>query len=215
MIVIYIPKIPFRPQDSFLGDRCDNYSLSTPIKVSFKGKVKDKDLTPLPRFDGIPWLTTDWVLSQFSGRLGVARRAYERFVLEDKRGGRQEEYHRGAKTDSRILGDDTFIDRVLSRKERSPRRKESLELVLREVCKGYSVKEQDLRRPGKDHKLSEARGMAAWLVMELGVCTLVELGKVTGRDVSTLSPAVKRLQRRTKTGLKLATKMKAFFDVVS
>ena len=98
--------------------------------------------------------------------------------MEDKGGSRQEEYHRGARADSRILGDDTFIDRVLGQKEVIPRRKGSLERVLKEVCKGYSVKKEDLGLLGKDRRLSEARGMAAWLVMELGVCTLVELGKV-------------------------------------
>jgi len=52
----------------------------------------------------ISWLTTDWVLSQFSDRLSRARRAYERFVIEGQGGGRQEEYHRGSGADSRILG---------------------------------------------------------------------------------------------------------------
>jgi len=64
----------------------------------------------------IPWLTTDWVLSQFSKRLSVARRTYMRFIEEGKGGGHQEEYHRGSDTDSRILGDDTFIGRVLDEK---------------------------------------------------------------------------------------------------
>ena len=91
----------------------------------------------------------------------MARRAYEGFVSEDKGGSRQEEYHTGVKTESRILGDDTFIDRVFGRNEAIPRRKGSLEGVLKEVCKGYSVKEQLLGLPGKDHTLSEARAMAA------------------------------------------------------
>jgi hypothetical protein len=30
----------------------------------------------------IPWLTTEWVLMQFSERLGAARGAYNRFVSE-------------------------------------------------------------------------------------------------------------------------------------
>jgi REP element-mobilizing transposase RayT len=69
----------------------------------------------------IPWLTTDWVLSQFSKRLSVARRAYMRFIQEGKGGGHQEEYHRGSDTDSRILGDDTFIGRVLDEKQMKQR----------------------------------------------------------------------------------------------
>src|SRR3972149_5001982 len=73
----------------------------------------------------IPWLTTDWVLSQYSRRLSLARRAYRRFVHEGKGGGYQEEYHRGSGTDSRILGDDDFIDRVLGEKPMRPRPKVS------------------------------------------------------------------------------------------
>jgi hypothetical protein len=165
--------------------------------------------------EAIPWLTTDWVLSQFSGKLAAARGAYERFLWEQKGGGHQEEYHRGSEIDSRILGDDTFIDRVLSQKDAVPRRKVKLEGVLREVCKRYSVKEEDLGAGGKDRRLSEARGMAAWLIMEIGVCPLRELGKVTDRDVTTLSSAIKRLQTRAKTDLKLAKAMNALFEAIS
>ena len=163
----------------------------------------------------IPWLTTDWVLSQFSGRLWAARRAYERFVLKEKGGGHQEQYDRGSEADSRILGDDGFIDRVLTQKEEAPRRKVKLERVLREVCRGYSVKEEDLRAGGKDRRLSEARGMAAWLVMELGVCPLKELGKVTGRDITTLSSGMKRLQMRARTDPELTKAMNALFETIS
>jgi len=53
----------------------------------------------------ILWLTTDWVLSLFSKRLSLARRAYTRFVHDGKHGAHQEEYHKGTEIDSRILGD--------------------------------------------------------------------------------------------------------------
>jgi hypothetical protein len=163
----------------------------------------------------IPWLTTDWVLSQFSKRLSVARRAYMRFIQEGKGGGHQEEYHRGSDTDSRILGDDTFIGRVLDEKQMKQRQKVSLDKIMVEVCRYFSLKEKDLGGVGKDRRLSEVRGIAAWLVLELGVCTLGELGKRTGRDVSTLSSAVRRLQIRSKTDLKLAERMKELFETVS
>jgi hypothetical protein len=163
----------------------------------------------------IPWLTTDWVLSQFSKRLSVARRAYMRFIQEGKGGGHQEEYHRGSDTDSRILGDDTFIGRVLDEKQMKQRQKVSLDKIMVEVCRYFSLKEKDLRGVGKDRRLSEVRGIAAWLVLELGVCTLGELGKRTGRDVSTLSSAARRLQIRSKTDLKLAERMKGLLEAGS
>ena len=165
--------------------------------------------------EAIPWLTTDWVLSQFSGRLGAARRAYGKFVCEEKGGGHQEEYHRGSNVDSRILGDDSFIDRVLSQKEAAPRSKVKLERVIREVCRHYSVKEAELGSGGKDRRLSEARGMAAWLIMGLGVCPLRELGKATRRDITTLSSVMKRLQMRANTDLRLAKAMRALFETIS
>jgi putative transposase len=165
--------------------------------------------------EAIPWLTTEWVLSQFTGRLGAARRAYERFVLEGKGGSHREDYHRGSDGDSRILGDDSFIDRVLGQKEVPPGRKVSMNRVLKEVCKLYSIKEEALRVPGKDRRLSEARGMAVCLVMELGITTLEELGKVMGRDGTTLSSAMKRLKIRAKTDTRLREMMTTLFEAIS
>jgi hypothetical protein len=155
----------------------------------------------------IPWLTTDWVLSQFSEKVPVARRAYMKFVQEGMEGGRQEEYYRGSDADNRILGDDTFIERVLDEKEKKQRPRASLDKIMVEVCRHFSLEEKDFSVLGKDRSLSEARAIAAWLVLELGVCTLVELGKRTARDVSTLSSGAKRLQMRSKTDLKLAGRM--------
>ena len=163
----------------------------------------------------IPWLTTDWVLSQFSGRASSARRAYHRFIWEGKRESRQEEYYRGSSADSRILGDDAFVDRILGEKQTVMRPKVTLVGLMRAVCREYSIKEGELGRPGRGPSLSEVRGMAAWFILELGVSTLGELGKVTGRDVTTLSSAAKRLQIRAKEDLELAGRMKELLDAVS
>ena len=166
----------------------------------------------LKRFPGL--LPIGFCLSS-QKRLSVARRAYMRFIQEGKGGGYQEEYHRGSDTDSRILGDDTFIGRVLDEKQMKQRQKVSLDKIMVEVCRYFSLKEKDLGVVGKDRRLSEVRGIAAWLVLELGVCTLGELGKRTGRDVSTLSSAARRLQIRSKTDLKLTERMKELFEAVS
>jgi hypothetical protein len=166
-------------------------------------------------FETIPWLTTEWVLSQFSERLSAARRAYEKFVLEGKGIGHQDQYYKGVEADSRILGDDSFIDRVLSQKEIKPRPKISLDRVLREICKHYCIREGELASPGKDRRLSEARAMAAWLVLELEICPLGELGGSTGRDITTLSSAGKRLRIRGKSDLELVQRMRELLKAVS
>jgi len=166
-------------------------------------------------FETIPWLTTNWVLSLFSERLSNARRAYEKFVLDGKGIGHQDQYYRGIGADSRILGDDNFINRVLSQKDAIARSKINLDKVLREVCRYYHIGEKELALPGKDRNLSEARAMAAWLVSELEVCPLRELVESTGRDITTLSSAGKRLRIRGKSDLELAQRMRELLKSVS
>jgi len=163
----------------------------------------------------IPWLTTDWGLSQFSKRESSARRAYGRFIEDGKKGSYQKEYHVGSGTDSRILGDDEFVDRVLESEEKKPRRRVGLDRIIREVCKSFSLEEEEFLVSGKDHRLSKARGIAAWLVMEYGISTLGDLSRRTGRDITTLSSAAKRLQIRSKTDLGLAEMMREMSDTFS
>jgi hypothetical protein len=163
----------------------------------------------------IPWLTTDWVLSQFSKRVSSARRAYGRFIEDGKKGNYRREYHMGSRTDSRILGEDQFIDRVLEKEEKRSRPRVSLDRIIREVCKSFSLEGGDFLVSGRDRTLSRARGMAAWLVMEYGIGTLGELSRRTGRDVTTLSSAAKRLQIRSKTDSDLAEKMEKLSDAFS
>jgi len=57
--------------------------------------------------------------------------------------------------------------------------------------------------------------MAAWLVLELGVGTLAELSRRMGRDVTTLSAGVKRLQIRSKTDSELEDATKLLLKAVS
>jgi chromosomal replication initiation ATPase DnaA len=144
----------------------------------------------------------------------VARRIYEKYVGEGKGGGHQQEYHQGSDTDSRILGNDCFIGRVLGPKRSMLKSKLGLEGIWREVCKCFSVDGNEWKGAGKERRLSEARGMAACLVLESGMGTLVQLGKLMGGP-TTLSSAAKRLQRRAQEDLKLAKRMKQLLETPS
>jgi chromosomal replication initiation ATPase DnaA len=117
--------------------------------------------------------------------------------------------------DSRILGDDDFIDRVLDRKPRRLRPKASLGKIVQEICRYFHLEEKDFFAKGKDHRLSQARGIAAWLVLELGVGRLAELSSRVGRDVTTLSAGVKRLHIRSKRDSELADAMKLLLKAIS
>ena len=165
--------------------------------------------------EAIPWLTTDWVLAQFSKRISSGRRAYGRFIHDGKKGTYRKEYHIGSGSDSRILGDDLFIDRVLEKEEKRSRHRVSLDRIIKEVCQSFSLKEGDFLVLGRDRRLSKARGMAAWLVLEYGKGTLGELSRRTGRDVTTLSSAAKRLQIRSQTDMDLAERARKLLDTFS
>ncbi len=163
----------------------------------------------------IPWLTTDWVLSQFSDNPTRARRVYEKYVSDGKEEGHQHQYQKGSKTDSRILGNDNFVGRVLVPKQITAKFGLTVEEILKEVCRFYTIEEDDLRAAGKERKNSEARAMTAWLILELGVSTLVELGKMTRRDVATLSSGAKRLRERARSDLNLGKMMKKLLEQLS
>lgn len=156
----------------------------------------------------IPWLTTDWVLSLFSQKSAQARIGYRDFVEQGKDVGYQQEYHLGSTHESRVLGDDTFIDKVLTHAESKPLKRISLEDILQRVCLKYGIGNIDLKAPGKNRKHAEARGVAAWLLLETGTATLSELSRVTGRDISTLSNSAKTVQSRATDDRLLAGNMK-------
>ncbi len=152
----------------------------------------------------IPWLTTAWVLSMFSGRTDRARRAYREFVEEGKEGGHRGEFGKGSQMDSRILGDTLFIEKVLGPAPERSKRRVTVERILSHVCKRFSIREDELSGSGKDRRLSRIRGILAWLVLDSGSLTLAELSKRVHRDSSTLSSAARSFEKeaQTNTGLR-------------
>jgi hypothetical protein len=81
----------------------------------------------------IPWLTTDWVLAHFAPHPKQARDAYEDFFEQGVDGGHVQAYHSGSANDSRLLGDDTFIDSALVRAGSRPLLLITLEVILQNV----------------------------------------------------------------------------------
>ena len=120
-------------------------------------------------------------------------RQYISFVQDGLEETRQEAFHGEKTRDSRICGDDDFIDKVSGCGAEIPK-KIPLDTVLSVVSRVYGVSEEDLALPGKDRALSRARGMAAWIVQDVPSLSLAELSCRMGRDISTLSSAIGRLR---------------------
>ncbi|MDF1578055.1 MAG: helix-turn-helix domain-containing protein [Desulfobulbales bacterium] len=121
--------------------------------------------------------------------------------------GHRDEFHDGAKGDSRFLGEDTFIETVLRQVEKRPVARPGLDAVEKAVKKLYGLRKDDLATRGQGEVISEARAMAAWAVQELSDSSLTELSRRIGRDVTSLSSAIRRLRQRASRDQALATRM--------
>ncbi len=62
------------------------------------------------------------------------------------------------------------------------------------MCTIFDVKEKELSKPGRQRKLSKARGLIAWFVVDKRSATLTSVAKKFERDLSALSVAVKKIE---------------------
>ena len=145
----------------------------------------------------LPWLTTDWVLSQFAKEARTARARYSQFVAEGIGEGRREEFHKGD-SKGQMLGDDNFVARVLELAEMKAGRPPSLGAIVREVCREAGVSEDNLRAPGKSSHAARARWMVGLLAMEHNSATLTDVAGYFGRDVTSISNGVRLLRDGSK-----------------
>jgi len=154
----------------------------------------------------IPWLTTDWVLAQFSEERKLARRRYQEFILEGVGEGYRQEFHRGTE-EGRLLGDDRFIEEVLKVTRQEIAHKVTLEEIMSTVCNSYELEVQEVVEVGKGRGSSEARAMICWLVRQERGLSLTDLSRRLNRDISALSIAASRLVEKAKKDSLLAAKM--------
>lgn len=158
-------------------------------------------------------IATDTMAYNGSGTFSVLETSSQRpatfceFTQGEKDDGHRPEFHGTGLCDDRIFGEDNFIDVVLRNTEDRPPARPSLNIVLDVVSTLYDLDKRGLKAPGPGARISEARAMAAWGVLELSDATLTELGREISRDVTSLSSAVRRLVERSKKDSKTAEKM--------
>ena len=80
----------------------------------------------------LPWLTTDWVLGQFGTRMGIARRRFAAFVMAGRAEGHSQRFY-GGQFDSRVIGEEAFVNKVLPRVS-EPTRRTTLRAIVEQVC---------------------------------------------------------------------------------
>ncbi len=149
-------------------------------------------------FESVSWLSSEYVLEQFSSDLEQARREFAEFVAGRISEGHREEFYGKGSIDNRVIGEDRFVENVLLQSDSLPERKPSLEEVLAVVSGIYELQERDLSSSSQKRRISEARSLAAWAVHELTDGTFKDLAERLGRDISTMSAAKKRFEERFK-----------------
>jgi REP element-mobilizing transposase RayT len=141
----------------------------------------------------IPWLTTDLVLAGFSPKLATARKRYAAFVSAGAGEGHRPEFHGRGSEDTRVLGDSSFIERVVSEAEELSLSGRINPVRLAELVAAH-YRLPDLL--GRSHRHAEARAACAWVALEAGVCTLTEVARFFKRDISTVSAGARRIGTR-------------------
>ena len=161
----------------------------------------------------IPWLTTEWVLGQFGKRMSTAQKHFKSFVVAELDEGHREEFHRGG-DDSRLLGDDSFIEHVLAQ---GPTRRLTISLdhVIKVVCKRYNIEQKDLAGPSRIRSLSEARGVVSFLCRQTGAASQTEVARRFKRDIATLSRITSRIEGKAKTSRDFAEKLDIYINAIT
>lgn len=153
-----------------------------------------------------PWLTADWVLAHFSGNRKTAVRLYRQFVLEGRTEPRRDELSHGT-IDGRILGKECFAESVVEKLSRQVPRKATLEQIVQAVCRQYGITEDDLAGHSRRKRVAEPRAVAALLVRDHEDLRLTSLSQKLRHDLSGLSQAASRLDKRLKLDQQLANQV--------
>ncbi|MGH8612467.1 MAG: transposase [Gammaproteobacteria bacterium] len=143
--------------------------------------------------EALCWLTTDWVLGQFGARAGVARSRFAKFVDTARAEGHSKVFY-GGKADTRVVGEEDFLKKVIKPVGRTLRPPPFAKIVAY-VCGTQTLTLDALRAPGRNRRAASARALSAWLAIRLRACTLVEVAEHFSRSPSTLSHLVANLEK--------------------
>ena len=163
--------------------------------------------------EDIPWLTIDLALSSFGKRRPGAQRKFHQFVLDGVDEGHRPEFHGLSAVDSRLLGDEPFVESNLALSDEVLSRPIAMTKLMAAVCRYYQISPNELKE--RTHCASRARAMAAWFARDSTGCTITELAKMVGRDLSTLSSRATKLQLRARKDPRLLAEWSAIRDEIA
>jgi putative transposase len=147
-------------------------------------------------------------LRLWGGQRRAATKAYERFIGDGMEQGHRQEYYEVK--EQQYLGGDEFVEAVeqaLEQEEEARPVKITMPEVLQEVILGSGKDIGAILGKGRGRIGSRLRAQAAYVAREVGGIRLTEAAKYLGRDLSTVSLAVKRLEEEIRNDPKLRKRM--------
>jgi len=144
------------------------------------------------------WLTQTLVFAHFEETGIRALMRFHAYVNEGLAEGAGADFYRGGDYDPRVLGDKDYARGALKLARQARPVAVDPEQVVALVLKDFELSEAELAAAGKNRHCSQARAFLGWLCLETGCMTLTALGERLGRDVSSLSSAIRRLQLAAK-----------------
>lgn len=140
-----------------------------------------------------PWLTTDVVLSQFATQRCTATERYSRFVCDAIQDGQREEFHVGC-NDSRVIGDDAFLQGIYDDLAIKNTKPPTLDTIVSVTCEHLEISVGELHV--RDHRRwpAKVRAVIALLVQDLDCVSLKEAADYFDRDATVLGRSVIRLR---------------------
>ncbi len=146
----------------------------------------------------VVWLYRDVVLAHI-GESGIRTlMKFHSYVNEGAMTGDGVDCFCGGTDDPRILGNKEYVRLALKLSRQKYQPKIGAERVFREVLERFRLTEDELVAPGKRRDCAQARAYLAWLYQYTGCDTLTNLSLRLGRDISSLSSAVRRMQIKAK-----------------
>ena len=140
------------------------------------------------------WLSRTLVFSHFEETGTRALMRFHAYVNEGLVAPAGLSFYCGGDYDPRILGDKDYARSALKLARQTCPPKVEPERLLALVLGDFDLTEAELAAAGKNRQCAQARAILGWLCLETACMTLTALGDRLGRDVSSLSSAIRRLQ---------------------
>lgn len=140
----------------------------------------------------IEWLTTRFILNIFSQDDAIARKKYKLFITKNY-ASRMFNFEKSNQKSFPAICDDIFMKKIASL-QNTQTIKPYLKDIIKLVCKFYLINEEKLHVKTRDRKNAKIRAIIALVAVEFKVSTASEVALYFGRDHSTMSRIMRRIQ---------------------